>query len=67
MRELIVYHRFGPSAALVGPLGVWAEGDEVQVPPRGPKLGDEGLPGFTGIVRRVDTDGAAHVRAELAE
>lgn len=66
MTVLVFFHN-GPSSAMVGPLGAYEMGDEVTVPPRGPKFGDQGLPGFTGTVTDVYTDGAVTVTAPLAD
>lgn len=67
MSDVLVFFHNGPSNAMVGPLGAYEMGDEVAVPPRAPKFGDKGLPGFTGTVTQIATDGAATVTAPLAD
>jgi hypothetical protein len=58
---LKVYFRFGPVSALVGPLWAYEVGDKVSVPPRGSKMGDNGVGGFHGVVTSIHSDGMAAV------
>lgn len=67
MSDVTVYFHNGPHGANIGPLGAWAVGDRVTVPPRGPKLGDSGMPGFEGVVTHLDEDGMARVSNVLNE
>jgi hypothetical protein len=60
--EVKVYFRL-EAWAMVGPLGAYTVGDTVNVPPRPDKMGDGGLPGFTGEVTRIEQDGMAVVVA----
>ena len=65
-----VYYRYGPTAAVIGPPYAHEVGNIVQIPPRGPKYGDEGMPGFIGEVTSVhpyDGLAAVHTPTEPTE
>lgn len=62
---LVIFHM--GTQAVVGPAGAWRVGDPVEIPARGPKFGEPGLPGFDGEVTAIAVDGLAKVSARVSE